>query len=105
MEKRMILALVLSFFVLMAWSFLFGPKQGQGPSKKEETIEKKEITIPEPVVIATPSPAIPSEIAQKGDGIIPKIEEKEIVVETFLYKAIFSNIGAAIKSFKKEKTL
>jgi YidC/Oxa1 family membrane protein insertase len=103
MEKRMILALVLSFFVLMAWSFLFGPKQGQGPPKKEETIEKREITIPEPVGIATPSPAIPPEIAQKGDGIIPKIEEKEIIVETPLYRAVFSNIGATIKSFKLKK--
>ncbi|MBW1860817.1 MAG: membrane protein insertase YidC [Deltaproteobacteria bacterium] len=103
MEKRMILALVLSFLVLMIWSFLFAPKQGQGPPEREEGIEKREPTIYEPAGTPIPSPAIPPKTALERDSIIPQLEEKEIKVETPLYIAVFSNIGATIKSFKLKK--
>jgi YidC/Oxa1 family membrane protein insertase len=99
MEKRVILALVLSFVILIVWSWLFAPKQ-QPPSKKEVSGIKKEKAIPESAEIPTPKPVVPL----KSEKIItPEIKEKEIKIETPLYKAIFSNVGATIKSFKLKK--
>jgi YidC/Oxa1 family membrane protein insertase len=47
---------------------------------------------------------MPQEGEQAEDkNLVPKTEEKEIVVETPLYRAVLSNAGPTIKSFKLKK--
>jgi YidC/Oxa1 family membrane protein insertase len=105
MEKRMIIAFVLSFLVLMAWSFLFSPKQEQAPSKEEAGIpQKREGALPESVESLIPRPSIATKGDQKRDGItLTETGEQEIKVETPLYKVIFSTADVTIKSFKLKK--
>lgn len=122
MEKRLALAFALSFLVLILWSFFSGTRQddtdgGAGP--------QNEITDPELRKFEgiTPPPAInvgKGEGAQnsfegtdtgtssaednrdegKSTGSPPAIAEKDIIVDTPLYEAVFTNRGATIKSFK-----
>lgn len=99
MDKRTILAFVLSFLVLFAWSYFFVP-QGKPPQKKQaaQTEAPQEAAPPPEATPATP--AAPPPQAQQA---APKVGEKEIVVETPLYRAVLSNVGPALKSFKLKK--
>ena len=101
MEKRMIVAFVLSFLILMVWSFLFAPKKDHTPPS-EKTVQKKDQKAPsKSPEMPEIKPTIPPRIDQKKDTLIkPKTEETEIRVETPLYKAVFSSAGAILRSFK-----
>jgi len=104
MEKRTILAFILSFLVLIAWTSFFTPTRDQ-VHKEKTTFEKgapKEITdVPVSPDFAR---SVPLRIPEKQAApAIPKMPEKEIVVETPLYKAIFTNSGPTIKSFELKK--
>ncbi|MFH1350437.1 MAG: membrane protein insertase YidC [Pseudomonadota bacterium] len=104
MEKRTIIAFVLSFLVLLIWSFLFAPKQEQVPSKKTDIPAKKEQAVSESTKSPIPQKAvIQPKAIQKEDRVTPQIDEKEISIETPLYSAVITNIGAAIKSFRLKK--
>jgi len=104
MEKRTILAFALSFLVLILWSFLFNPNKDQ-ISKKDEIPE----TVAPTAVPRSPETAIEAPAAiSKGPDITkikpaPAAHEKEVVVDTPLYRAVFTNAGPTIKSFKLKK--
>ena len=106
MEKRTILALVLSFVVLFTWMMLFQPSPKQEPvggdeNAKGETAPVAPSPLPEPVQSL---PAASDQPAERPALAAPPAEqEKEILVETPLYKAVFSNVGATIKSFQLKK--
>jgi YidC/Oxa1 family membrane protein insertase len=99
MDKKTIAAFALSFLVLLLWSWLFAPRpeQKSSPPVRQEEAEKKAAPEPERAP-ATPQPAGPLPAAQASEG-----REKEILVETPLYKAVFSNAGPALKSFRLKK--
>jgi YidC/Oxa1 family membrane protein insertase len=100
MEKRVVFAFVLSILVLLAWSLLFAPKPPKAPPKEEVTQVEKEKAVPQPV--APPIAKAPT-LPKEGEKVLPTVKEKEIVVETPLYKAVFTNTGPTIKSFKLKK--
>lgn len=92
-EKRALLAVVLCLGILFFWQSLFFKNKPQPSSqptaqKKMEPAEKAENTAPLLKYAATHSSSL---------------QEKEMVVDTNLYQAIFSNYGAAIKSWKLKK--
>ncbi|MFH1489808.1 MAG: membrane protein insertase YidC [Pseudomonadota bacterium] len=105
MEKRTVIAFVLSFLILISWSYFFTPKTPQqtpaeGPKQvtqepsRNEPARKGVSEKPAPVSVK------PREIPQQP----PKeMQEREFTVETPLYKIVFSNVGAVIKSFKLKK--
>ena len=104
MDKRTILAFILSFIVLIGWSYFFSPTQDQ-TTKKPETIEKQapgavsEITKPQVL-----TPTSPSETAKKiVHKESPAADEKRIEIDTPLYQAVFSSVGPTIKSFRLKK--
>ena len=94
MEKRVLLAVVLSFLVLLFYSAYFSPSQKPQPQWIGEEGERTEAPLPsedisrdfeEETLPATPSvPAVFS------------VPEKEVRVETPLYFAVFSTRGAAL---------
>ncbi len=100
MEKRVVIAFVLSILVLLAWSLLFTPKAPEAPPKEEVTRVEKEKAVPQSV---EPPIAKPPTLPKEGAKVLPTVKEKEIVVETPLYRAILTNTGPAIKSFKLKK--
>jgi YidC/Oxa1 family membrane protein insertase len=101
MEKRTILAFVLSFLVLIIWSYVFGPKQEQAP-KQIEVPEKESLKAESerPRTPALTPPAIVEVPDQTEEKSIPKAAEKQIKIDTQLYRAILSSAGPSIMSFK-----
>ena len=91
MEKRLLLAITLSFFILYSWSLLFpAPKP---PVKISQHIDNKE-DVNTKIASSIPSSPliIPSIIPQK-----PGIAEKIITLETDKLAIDFSNVGGNIK--------
>ncbi|MBW2110961.1 MAG: membrane protein insertase YidC [Deltaproteobacteria bacterium] len=105
MDKRTVLAFVLSFVVLVGWSLFFAPKPEQTPPRKEPSTAQTPAP-PSPEVRKTPAPAEPAQSPATGqtrEEAVPKPEEREIEINTPLYRAVFSNVGPTIKSFKLKK--
>jgi YidC/Oxa1 family membrane protein insertase len=94
MDKRTLLAVTLSIMVLVAWSILFKPAPVpqktvpvSQPGQQERPVIDKDITPPSQQV---PDKLPPIEVTGGSD----------IIVETDLYKAIFSTRGGIIKSWE-----
>lgn len=104
MEKRTVLAFVLSFIVLIAWSYFFAPKQELPPKKNEglknEASEKIKETSKPPA--STPSRALQPPLKPERAATAPVAGEK-IEIDTPLYRAVFSNAGPSIVSFQLKK--
>jgi YidC/Oxa1 family membrane protein insertase len=98
MEKRLVLAFVLSFLVLLLWSYLSGTKKEQVPEGKEGITQENPSTIPETGMTRDSNLQI-----QDSQPVPPSVSEEEIKVDTPLYQAVFTNKGATIKSFKLKK--
>lgn len=104
MEKRLLLAIILSFIILIAYQALFIKP------KPKEKIASKVITEAEPESTAPSLPATPAQeakIAEKA-ALLPeeRIEaqkEEEITVDTSLFCAVWINKGAILKSWKLKR--
>ncbi len=104
MDKRTIVAFVLSFIVLVGWSLFFGPKQEQAPVNRDVPsgdVPKKVLEVQK----APPSshPAQPTAPKEMPREVIPGTDEKEIEIDTPFYKAVFSTAGPTLRSFKLKK--
>src|SRR5262249_10017038 len=99
MEKRVIIAFVLSFAVLYASRALFSPPQPPPGTEQKQNAESQ----------LTKSPAVPESnppAAEKPPENIPRTaanlraeKTEDFAVETPLYKAVMSNEGAVLKSY------
>ncbi len=101
MDKKTILAFALSFVVLVGWSLFFSPEPKQTPTQKDTAPANTQL-IPKGEkrsenIIPPPSPG--STTQQPA----VHMEEKQIAIDTPFYKAVFSNVGPTIKSFKLKK--
>ncbi len=102
MDKKTILAFALSFVVLVGWSLFFAPQPKKQPPKEAGTQEVQQATETEEAP-ATVSPAKPALTEKAPKPPLTPLEETETVIDTPLYKAVFSNVGPTIKSFKLKK--
>ncbi len=104
MEKRTILAFALSLIVLIVWSIFFVPKEKKLPKEGESVSQQRPVKqqpAKKPIELTAPAP---SPVAKETPGPkIPEAREREVVVETPLYRAVFTNVGPTIKSFKLKK--
>lgn len=93
MDKRTLLALVLSFLVFLVWSSLFGPE----PKKPDETkAPAREVEEPKPMPKQEP---IMQDL--EAEPVFEHEKDfKDITVENEFYIAVFSGSGPIIKSFK-----
>jgi YidC/Oxa1 family membrane protein insertase len=89
MEKRVILAFVLSFIVLIGWSLLFAPKPNV-PQGKKGVVKKTHPQIKKDIELKEPKPVF-------------VVNEKETLINTPLYRAKISNIGPCVKQFLLKK--
>ena len=85
MEKRALLAVVLSFIIIALYFTFFAPPppKREAPPKREEAVEPREV--PPPVAPISPAPAIPPQ---------------EIRVETERMAILFTNRGASPVSWR-----
>ncbi len=99
MDKRTIMAIVLSLAVLLIYQlfFLKPPAQKQATPAQESKQISKDTDAKPP---ATPASAVASKPAIKQTVAKKEAAPKDIKVETENYTAIFSTKGAAVKSFQ-----
>ncbi|MFH2041411.1 MAG: membrane protein insertase YidC, partial [Acidobacteriota bacterium] len=103
MEKRFLFAIVLSFVVLFLWQAVFLKKPVPTPAPAVETLEKLSIPQAEPVKEAPSSDTEPAATVQEPLQPVSGEREQEIVVDTSLYRAVWSNKGAVLKSWILKK--
>jgi YidC/Oxa1 family membrane protein insertase len=104
MEKRLIIAVVLSIGVLYAYSFLF-------PQAKPVTPSPVAVTTTQTSVSAAPAqggaaqPATAATGALQPAGTVPQqaASAREVTVDTDLYTAVFSTQGAGLKKLTLKK--
>jgi YidC/Oxa1 family membrane protein insertase len=103
MEKRVLLAIVLCIIVLVLWEKFFIPKRQPAPPSTSPAVEQTppaptkpdqaEPTVPKIPTTEAPAPSTPSfptPAAHPGG---------DVRVETPLYRAVFTETGARLKSF------
>lgn len=93
MEKRALLAVILSIAVFYIFSIFMGPEK-----KPEPLPSAKSTTSPVEVAVNQPLPVQPAPAAAP---IL--LTQKDTIVETDLYKAVFSSRGASLKSLTLKK--
>ncbi len=108
MEKRLLLAIVLSFLVLVLYQILFvkKPPPQEKISEQIQDIEKKPVPepstksqIPSPLVSQPEEPRKEELITEPTSGTV----EEQILIDSPLYQAIWSNKGAVLKSWRLKK--
>ncbi len=105
MDAKTILAFVLSFVVLLLWSFFFSQNEEQATRKEGEPAEigqeRRVVEVPKAPAVSPP-PQTPTQEGRKPEAGLA-VSEREVKVETPLYRAVFGNVGPTIKSFKLKK--
>ncbi len=98
MEKRALLALVISFLIFIGFGYVqqkFLPHPPPVPkSTEEQPAPAKKPETSEPVTARVPPPAPPL----PGDH-----KPEDVVVDTPLYRAVFTEQGARVKSFRLKR--
>jgi YidC/Oxa1 family membrane protein insertase len=98
MEKRLLLAIVLSFAVLFLYQLVFHQKEPpqQPASQPVAELEKAADQEPAPELQVKPQ----EDLAEQDFHATEAETELEIVVDTPLYRAVWDNRGAKLKSWK-----
>lgn len=98
MENRALIALALSFVIFMVFMYV-GEKTKKAPPPAPPTATEGKPAVPPPAP-ATVAPAKPTPVPASP---APARPVKEVVVDTPLYRAVFTEQGAALKSFQLKK--
>jgi YidC/Oxa1 family membrane protein insertase len=99
MEKRGIIAIVLTFLIIVIWSFVqskFYPSEPPKEVKKENVVPLEQKKVTEETKGSSPKEAqsIPK---------VKEVEKKEVFVETENYSAVFTSENAGLEHFKLKK--
>lgn len=96
-QARLFLAIALSILVFIVWEFFFVKREMKPPENvPPEIAEKTPEQTPEPM--ATPKPEMTETMA--GETVSPPPEPETVTIDTPLYQATLSNLGAVIESYK-----
>lgn len=95
MEKRLLIALALSFLVLLLWSKLFVPPEPQVQKVEEKVEKKEEVSIEKKEEIKE----------ETFEGELKDSQEREFFLENDYVKIYFTNKGARIKEIELKKYL
>jgi YidC/Oxa1 family membrane protein insertase len=107
MEKRLILAIVLSFLVLVLYQAVFMKNKPQ-PAVQSQPQKPIQVESKAPKPAEEPLPGGPAQTPQKEEkpGQIRQYAEvraqaeEQVVIDTGLYRAVWSNRGASLRSWK-----
>ena len=101
MEKRLVIAIVLSIGVLYAYSFIFPTSKPVPPGTVAKQGAMTSATIAAAPQGSSPAAALPAPLA----AAVPQgaATAREITVDTDLYSAVFSTEGGGLKKFVLKK--
>jgi YidC/Oxa1 family membrane protein insertase len=100
MEKRVLLAVFLSFLVLFLYQSLLPPPPPRAPEPVDRPAEQPEV-VREPVDPAPPArPAEPVPVEPAAEPLIHDVAAREIVLDTPHVRAVFSTRGAELRSWQ-----
>lgn len=103
MEKRLILAIFLSFLILFLYQLLFiKPNKQAQPVPRPTTAQavEKAATGTEAEKPTEPAPSASGRATSTPAEVVAADQEETVTVETPLYEATWSNRGAVLKSWK-----
>jgi YidC/Oxa1 family membrane protein insertase len=103
MEKRAIYAILLTFFIIIAWTFLQSKFFPQAPSKPQPQEVKKEQVTPTEKTAEKKVSGETRLAKEKAPGKPKVIPPKEVSVETQNYWAVFTSEDARLKHFRLKK--
>jgi len=114
MEKRLIVAIVLSFLVLMGYQYFFVKPNKPPVNTPAQTAQAPSTPVPGTAGAVQEAPKAAAQEAKPAPGqaqaVLPQDTkavagqaESEIVVDTPLYRAVWSNKGGVLKSWKLKK--
>ena len=103
MEKRAIYAILLTFFIIIAWTFIQSKFFPQAPSKPQpQEVKKDQVTPAEKA--AEKKVSEEKRLAKdRAPGKQKVVPQKEISIETQNYWAVFTSDDARLKHFKLKK--
>lgn len=115
MEKRVLLAITLSFLVLAGYQYFFvkplprpvrpAPSATAPPPGDTADRPPSATTAPRPGGEAPAVSAAPQESAQPAASLVGEAEARDIVVENDDIRAVFTNRGARLKSWELKRYL
>jgi len=94
MEKRLVLAIALSFLILFSFNY-FTTKLNPPPEKREETLP--------PQIAGEPVKPALSSVLEGAPAFLPETDAGEVKVETSLFKATINRYGAGLKSWRLKR--
>ncbi|HEY0876769.1 MAG TPA: membrane protein insertase YidC [Vicinamibacterales bacterium] len=101
MEKRVLLAIVLSFAVLYGFQAMFPP-----PEPQQQTASGTQAGAPSEAPAPDPAAAVEAPAPEPATApVTGDVEEREIAFENESVRAVFSNRGGVIKSWRLKKYL
>jgi YidC/Oxa1 family membrane protein insertase len=107
MERRALIALALSFIVFLGFIYFGQTMQKHLPPTAPATAPVSQPKAPAPAAPAAPAPAqAPHPVPPPPPlSAAPARPAKDVVVETPLFKAVFTELGGRLKSFQLKKYL
>ncbi len=96
-NKKLLLAIVLSFVVLVIWTKVFPPTPRTQPTPE---ITEQQVLQPAQKIFPEQKPAPVEVPVQEDFEATIETREQQIIIETSLFKAIWSNKGAVLKSWR-----
>ncbi|MGD2294215.1 MAG: membrane protein insertase YidC [Candidatus Aminicenantes bacterium] len=103
MEKRLLIAIVLSFVILFVYQAVFVKKEPP-PDQAPQTVGEK-TRMPEQKSIPEEQPPPEEKPADVTFEATEATQERDVVVDTSLFRAVWSNKGAQLKSWKLREHL
>lgn len=106
MEKRLILAIVLSILVLIVWQAVFIKDQPQPKASPELQSQMQKEKVPPGVEVPAPrEESVQAEMGQPGEiaDVLKAEAEEHISVDTSLYRAVWNNKGGVLQSWRLKK--
>ncbi len=108
MEKRLLLAIVLSFLVLFLYQLVFVKKHPPIEQANEPAAEIQKSPLQKPAQkepLESEAKSGTADVKEEAFQSVSEDREEQIMIETPLYRAVWTNRGAQLKSWKLKKYL
>ena len=103
MEKRVLLAVILSFVVLYGYQALFPPPKPQPQTQSAPGVREPEASKPPAEAVAQPEAPASTPVAPAAAPVVADTAERDVLFENDSVRAVFTTRGGALKSWQLKK--